>query len=153
MSVAVTWMTKQTIREAARLLGVPIRTDDATAYLAYQGLRAVMVRVAVDGRRVVGAIRYVIEGGADYYEITNVAVAADRRREGIGRAMLASVRAELDDRRPTLWIPVPEDNLPALAWLRAIGGWEPPTLGHGGEGEPDIVWFKHSIKARKEVAA
>lgn len=151
--IRVTWMTKQTIGPAAALLGVDLKGSDAAEYLRYMNVRSVLVRVALDGSRVVGAIRYVIEGGTKHIDVKDVVVAADRRREGIGGKLLDAIRAELDGLRPTLWLAVPEDNMGALLWLRAYGGWDAPVLGHGGEGEPDVVWFRHSIKAREEVAA
>lgn len=159
-NIVVTWMTPATIEAAYTLLGEPAekmeyieRCGPASAFGRYNGERGVLYCVAMMDEYVVGAAKYLILSSNRRIDVERVAVAEYWRRQRIGTSLLDHIAGKLTVLRPTLWLSVPEDNLPALLWLRAYGGWDPPMLGHGGEGEPDVVWFKHSIKAREEVAA
>ena len=76
--------------------------------------------VAMDGERIVGYIGYL--GVIDEYEITNVAVSPDCRRQGIGAALLSTLLTQAKSRgvlRVTLDVRV--SNTPAIALYEKFG--------------------------------
>lgn len=76
--------------------------------------------VAVDRGKVVGHMTYILKRSV--VEVTRLAVALDRRREGHGTELLLHALSRLDPyKRPTLRMPVPEWCDDVHAWLRSQG--------------------------------
>jgi N-acetylglutamate synthase-like GNAT family acetyltransferase len=89
------------IRDFLRALGWEERVRDSARFAAMMENASRKV-VAVDGERVVGFARALCDEASNGY-ISTVAVAADRRREGIGRGLVERLTAGDPERRIT-WV-------------------------------------------------
>lgn len=88
-----------------------------------------IVLVAREGDRVAGfaALHMTHEGGP---YVDNLHVRPDARGGGFGRALMASMAAEVMARGgSSMWLTVMRDNAPTRAFYRAMGGTEGPD-GH-----------------------
>lgn len=76
--------------------------------------------VAVDRGKVVGHMTYILKRSV--VEVTRLAVALDRRREGHGTELLLHALSRLDPyKRPTLRMPVPEWCEDVHWFLKSLG--------------------------------
>lgn len=83
-------------------------------------IRNVIGLVAESNEQVIGYILYEI--CQNRLHILNIAVSAENRRKGVGRAILDHIKAKLDnDVRSRLLLEVRERNLPAQMFFRSQG--------------------------------
>jgi ribosomal protein S18 acetylase RimI-like enzyme len=116
----IRWATK---RDDDAILAINDRAEHPTPAVALaRSLCNPFVHTRVGERvgRVVGYIQYLVRD--DRVELVGLAVDADRRRSGIGRALAADAKLVLRrSERPLLAFVVPETNLGGLKFWRACG--------------------------------
>jgi DNA-3-methyladenine glycosylase I len=90
------------------------RLDTTIDVLGHAGV------VWVDGERLLGLATYISTG--EEAELAAIGVVSERRREGIGAALLDAVVREVEDRGARrLWLVTTNDNLAALAMYQRHG--------------------------------
>lgn len=103
----------------------PVRRDLADAFLADPGN---LIAVALEEGRIVGmasAFTYVHPDKPLQLFINEVGVAENRRRHGIGRALVERIlEAAKDLGVAEAWVATEEENAPARALYSALGGTE-----------------------------
>lgn len=100
--------------------------------------------VAEDGDRIAGYLIY--RTGKRWIWVERLAVRPDMRRKNVGAAMVRKLMGKLGPHRPELRIDVPEGNLAAQVWLRALGV---PAIGL--DHDEGVYWFRLRIPARSTV--
>lgn len=82
--------------------------------------RSVICLVAEDvNDDIAGFIMYSLERG--FYEIINIAVHRNYRREGVGTLMMKRVMKKCGEKRDSVKISVPDDNLQCHLFLKSLG--------------------------------
>lgn len=117
-------------------------SDPNPALLRYGIDHGALVLVSVDGGEPVGYVLAV--SGDDGAYVAELAVAADRRREGRGRLLLATLLDRLGD-ETAVSLTVEPDNEAARALYRELGFEETAHLpDFYGDGKPAIQMVRRS---------
>lgn len=118
--IHVRWMIRRDMPEVRAIeresFEYPWSPDEFHEALAY---RTTVGMVAEDSNRVVGFMVFML--GNTKLELWSLAVAADRRREGVGTALVEKLVSKLSERRRRITLEVRETNLPAQMFFRAQG--------------------------------
>ena len=146
--VYITWMIR---RDMAAVLAIetesfdyPWTEQDFVGCLRKRNRIGMVARL---GNGVVGFMIY--ELSAQRIDVLNFAVAADCRRRGVGRRMVAKLAAKLSlQRRRWVTVSVGEANLPAQLFFRACGFRATGILKgryRSGEAETDAYRFELAV--------
>lgn len=149
MPPEIRWMTPRDVPDVADVEAVSFADPWSNAdFDRFALLRNAMVLVAIDRTRVVGYAAFELR--PDRLEVRRLAVAPDRRREGIGRLLMARVFAKLRvDRRRTLTVVVRERNVAGCLFLRKLGlGWTETLRGHYRETGEDAYVMLRGLAVR-----
>lgn len=113
--------------------------------------RSCIGMVAEHGERVVGFMVYELTKGQ--FNLLNLAVHPQHRRKGIGQLLCAKLQSKLAlDRRPSLRLVVPETNLPAQLFFRAVGVKATQVLRHHFATDEDGFVMEQTLLPLVEAA-
>lgn len=120
MDVAIRWMIRRDMPEVMAIDEACFWNPwEEKEWIAIQRERATITHIAEYDNQVIGAM--VVTLNRTKIELVKIMVAPEFQRQLVGDLLIAKLRGKMNSTRNRITSVVPDDNLPAHLFLRAMG--------------------------------